>query len=256
MSRSLVDADCILGNQVGQVSLHNTGGQYIDLLHPVQCSGDLIAWHFCYYSEDIQDDDTYIVYFRVWRPADANNFNRVHEHTQEMDLDESDSNEFVCMDVPLDPDNYFEVVENDRLGAYVKRTNINGRPLHIISSGTTGLGLFRDTRGGGFDFTPFTSEVVATSDLEEMTDLGLHLYADIGKGIYCSLFSTMFFFFFSQTSEFKTRSTQSAEGAKEHATCASPKISDIETQTHSSNDFHTYSEGGSSFKQRQQRKSV
>ena len=178
MSGSLVDADCILGNQVGQASLHTTGGQYIDLLHPVQCSGNLTAWHFCYYSEDIQDDGSYIVYFRVWRPADETNLDRVYQRTQELDLDESDSDEFVCVDVPLDPDNYFEVVENDRLGVYVATL---GRPLHIISSGTTGFGLFQDIRNG---FLQFFSQDAATSDLEEMTDLGLHLYADIGKGTF------------------------------------------------------------------------
>ena len=94
-----------------------------------------------------------------------------------MDLDPS-ADGFVCVDVPLDPDNYFEVVENDRLAVFVARTNTLGRPLHIISSGTTGFGLFRDNRDGGF--VSFTSEVLATSDLQEMLDLGLHLYADIG----------------------------------------------------------------------------
>ena len=181
MSSSLVDADCILGNQVGPVSRHTTGGQYIDLLHPVQCSGDLIAWHFCYYSEDITQSGMHIVFFRVWRPANENNLDRVYEHTQEMDLDPS-ADGFVCVDVPLDPDNYFEVVENDRLAVYIARTNTLGRPLHIISSGTTGFGLFRDNRDGGF--VSFSSEVVATTDLQEMLDLGLHLYADIGKGTF------------------------------------------------------------------------
>ena len=180
---------CILGStEVTETNFLDIGGQYLDFGHPAPCTGNLTAWHFCYYAADISLDflgrvRDYVVEFRVWRTVDGNTFNRVHDHRITMAIaPPSNGQTLICETATLSTP--LEVLTNDILGVYVFTTNTLGRPLHIIARDTSDFGVRFDTRDNGSpDFIPFNSETVNINDLENRTTLGLHLYADIGQFI-------------------------------------------------------------------------
>ena len=160
-------------------SPYTIGGQYIDLEHPVECAGNITAWHFCYYNETISaQPEDYVAEFRVWRPTSEISFDRVYQYGVNVQLQQNDSAVLVCQDITLQETEYFEVQQNDSLGVYIFTRNTSGSPLYIIGQNTVGFGLYYDTRNG---MTPFSSINVASTDLQLNSSLGLHLFADIGK---------------------------------------------------------------------------
>ena len=170
---------CNLGNtEVPETSFLDSGGQYLDFGNPANCTGNLIAWHFCYYAADIAESDSYAAQFRIWRMTDGNNFQRIHDYDLRMDIDPPSNGEILLCDTatlstPLN------VQENDILGTFISPIPAFGfLPLHIIASDTDDFGLLADTRG---PITAFTSTTLSTDNLQSRTTIGLHLYADIGK---------------------------------------------------------------------------
>ena len=188
MSSGIGDV-CILGStEVTETNFLNGGGQYLDFGHPAPCTGNLTAWHFCYYAADISltsdgEVRTYVVEFRVWRTVDGNSFSRVHVDRLTMAIaPPSNGQTLICETATLSPP--LDVLTNDILGVYVFTTNTLGEPLHIIARDTSDFGVRFDTRdNGSLDFIPFNSDTVNINDLENRPTLGLHLYADIGQFI-------------------------------------------------------------------------
>ena len=170
---------CILGStEVTETNFLDDGGQYLDFGNPATCTGNLIAWHFCYYAADITESDTYVVFLRVWRMVDGNSFQRIDDNPLNMAIDPpSNGQTLICENVTLST--ALDVQRNDILGVYVPTTSLfGGPPLHIVARDTTNFGIFADTRTF---MTPLLSTTISTTDLENRTTLGLHLYADIGK---------------------------------------------------------------------------
>ena len=170
---------CNLGNtEVPETSFLDSGGQYLDFRNPANCTGNVIAWHFCYYAADIAESGTYAAQFRIWRMTDGNNYQRIHDYDLRMVIDPPSNGEtLLCETATLSTP--LNVQENDILGTFISPIPIGVLiPLHIIASGTDDFGLLADTRNG---FTAAFSDTLSTDNLEGRTNLGLHLYADIGK---------------------------------------------------------------------------
>ena len=172
---------CNFGStEVPETNFLDDNGQYLDFGHPATCTGNLTAWHYCYYAADITESDTYTVEFRIWRMGNGNSFDRIHNYLLSMEIDPLSNNEtLICETATLNLSTPLDVQENDILGAYIPLTRIlGGRRLNIVARDTADFGLFVDTRSAG---TAFTSTTLRTNNLEMRTTLGLHLYADIGK---------------------------------------------------------------------------
>ena len=170
---------CNLGStEVPETNFLDDGGQYLDFNNRATCTGSLTAWHYCYYADDITATATYLVYFRIWRMVNANNFERIHNYELRMEIDPPSNGEtLICETATLNTS--LDVQENDILGAYIPLTTLlGGLGLHIIARDVAGFELLTDTRGG---FTPFDSTTLNTNNLESRATVGLHLYADIGN---------------------------------------------------------------------------
>lgn len=172
----VVVGDGVLGTAgVSPTEPHTTSGNYLDLKHPANCTGNLTMWHFCYYSANLTQERTYGIFFDVWRHNKHNsqNLERVHHFPFEINFtNHSNLDTLVCENVT----DMFEVHPEDVLGVLILEATILGTlPLHVISAATSGFGLYFDSRG--------TFTVDKDVDLEWMPTLALHLYADVGKAV-------------------------------------------------------------------------
>lgn len=155
----------------------STRKQYVDIEHPLTCSGYITAWHMCFYTDNIVSSDNYRVYLRVYRNRNPNQLEQVHQVVKDIPLSSQEvgSNSFVCMSDLLNEEDYLNVSAGDYLATYIPTVS---RPLQIVGNNVLKSFLYRDTR----DFlTSFTSTRVRLSDLEVMNGGFLHLHADIGK---------------------------------------------------------------------------
>ena len=178
-----VDGKCVVGNtELRETNLLDSSGQYLDLGHPAPCNGNVTRWNFCYYASDIDQTATYVVLFRIWRMIDDSTYERIHEYQLNTTIEQSNTinQTLICENVTLSAP--LEIHRNDILGVYIPFTSsLGGPPLHVIARDTTDVGLAEDTR---IRFSVFTSDTISTDDLEQVTTLGLHLYADIGRFTY------------------------------------------------------------------------
>ena len=159
-------------------SFTDQDGQYLDLQHPAPCTGNLTAWHFCFYTSSVVEGNLYSIYFRVWRPTNGNAWKHVHQYQLNLRAGgQSGSNTglLVCENVALNPQEYFRVQQNDILGVYLP-VLVNSLP--IIAEDVRGSQLYYDTRQ---NFEPFTDDRVQRNNLREILLLALHLDADIGE---------------------------------------------------------------------------
>ncbi len=176
---SSVKARCTLGANVGAANLFLGTGQYIDWTHPLECSGNLTTWNFCYYREDITQDGVYRVYFRIWRPENESmpTLTRIYNRETLIQINQDDvASPFMCDTIALAMDEYIEVQERDVLGVYIPV--FQSRTLHIVGNDTNGFGLYIDQRG---IVASFNERTITLNDVIFGESLGLHLSADIGE---------------------------------------------------------------------------
>ena len=173
----LVNADCQFGSTAGEGRPKITRGQYVDLSNPLTCSGSIVAWHFCFYTDNIALANTYTAYFRVYRSKSGDKLQRIHEVQTSLALSPQDGRNvsFICMDDVLEQEQYLNVSQGDYLAAYIPTLL---PPLFIVGTNTPGS-LYRDNR----IFLSFSSQQVSMSNLVEVENTSLHLFADVGKYI-------------------------------------------------------------------------
>ena len=184
VSVCIVTSQCSAGSMLTMAGdlepLTQDGVQYINLDNPVQCRGNLTAWHLCYYPR-ATTDNTFSVRLRVWRPLQGSLYSSLS--SAEVNLTPSPSSEqepLVCIDIPLAVEDYVPVERDDVIGIYI--------PDPVLSSSVAvvgvfnnppppGVGIYRDLRSS---IITLVSGSVGRSDLVRLRTAGLHLYADIG----------------------------------------------------------------------------
>lgn len=174
-----VKADCKFGrtniNVEGNVA--STRKQYVDMQHPLTCSGFITAWHMCFYTDNIVSNTNYRVYLRVYRNNSDSQLEQVHQVVKDIPLNPQQlgSNTFMCMSDILNEGDYLSVSAGDYLATYIPTVS---QPLQIVGNNVSKSFLYRDTR----DLVPsFTFTRVGFSDLEAIDGGFLHLRADVGK---------------------------------------------------------------------------
>lgn len=155
-------------------------GHYLNLQHPATCSGNLTAWHYCYYSGSITRTTTYSVTLNVWRPrGDGVTFDRVDRTFLNIELSPAGgTSELLICDTHAEPDPV-AVQPGDVIGFY--SAPFPGTPLYITSENVPGFTLHEDTRSS---ISAFFSPTITRNDTIEVP-LGLHLTADIGRIFSC-----------------------------------------------------------------------
>ena len=171
-----MNADCQFGSTTGEGRLKTTHGQYVDLSNPLTCSGSIVAWHYCFYTDNtILANTAYTAYFRVYRSEGGDKLQRIHEVQTSLALSPQDGGNasFICMDDVLEQEQYLNVSQGDYLAAYIPTLF---PPLFIVGTNTPGS-LYRDNR----IFLSFSSQQVFMSNLVQVENTSLHLFADVGK---------------------------------------------------------------------------
>ena len=150
-------------------------GQYVDLEHPLTCSGYIVKWHFCYYTNNVQaSTKSHRIYFRVYRNESTSQLRQVYHMTMNIELDVG-LEPFRCASNSLEAREYLSVEVGDYLAVYLP-TLI--RPLLVVGYAAPQLLLYRDRRRFP---EPFTSNDIPFSELEGLPGSLLHLQADVGK---------------------------------------------------------------------------
>ena len=153
-------------------------GQYVDLEHPLTCSGYIVKWHLCYYTSNVQaSSQSYHIHLRVYRNQSADQLFRIHQVTLEYELRRSqvETDSFLCVNKSLDADNYLSVETGDYLAVYLPTLS---QPLLAVGYAAPQLMLYRDIRRFP---DPFTQNTVLFSQLNGIAGGFLHLQADVGK---------------------------------------------------------------------------
>ena len=147
--------------------------------HRAQCDGTVYRWHYCYY--DAQSLTNLEVAFGAYRAEyDDDDLERYHLRDGSYYLLHLDSREgsFTCDTVELDEANYFQIYENDRLGACMRNTN-NAEFLDILAeeASNSKVGMWGSSSGR------CRESDMSSSDEEPDIESGkvLHLYVDISK---------------------------------------------------------------------------
>lgn len=154
----------------------------MDLDNPLTCSGSIVAWHYCFYTDNIMDLEEeeinvqYTSYFRVYRNISATELQRVHDVETSLPLTERQvrRDSFLCYENMLEQDQYLDVLEGDILAAYLPTLF---PPLLLVGTDTQRK-LYFDTRIFG---TPFAAQTLPRASLAAINNRVIHLYADVGK---------------------------------------------------------------------------
>ena len=162
----------------------------MDLDHPLTCSGSLVSLKFCFYTEDLIDNERHMFYLRIYR-RESEVLERVHLMEKEvMGPSESSSQSFICREHIYASGEYVPVLEGDIIAVYLPSLT---RALEVVGTNIPGVSLYKDTR---FITTQAFSTTVTESSLEEMPNTALHFSAVIGKNIFnreCKYYTHFFF---------------------------------------------------------------
>jgi len=172
-------ADCQFGSNGNEGSADTSlRGQFVDLENPLTCSGSIVAWHFCFYSDNVnvQEEGPYTARFRVYRSVAANMLQRIHDVQRGLLLSQLEGREakFLCFDDALEQDQYLNVLEGDILAIFIP---VIFPPLLLVGTNTEER-VYRDIRSTGAPFRDLTLPISGLMMLENHT---IHLYADVGK---------------------------------------------------------------------------
>ena len=178
---------------------------------PSQCTGNVTSWRFCYYRnvdddfDEISDSRDFEAIFLIYRRESiaSDNYMTVAGSVREKALQWSvvQSSRFTCMDEVLSSEEYFEIQQNDIVGACIKDVR-GASPLLLVgtSSGST-FQTYQLDRSDYQDCTSVQTNIVDTSDskFKPRRTSTLHLFANIGKIFmhnitYIKLTNTIFIF--------------------------------------------------------------
>ena len=145
--------------------------------HRAQCDGTVYAWHYCYYP--IRNTNNLEVAFGVYRfdSDDDEYFLRPNSYYL-LHLD-SREDSFTCDTVTLNPSQYFQIYDGDRVGACL-RDNNGIEFLDILAESASSS--YRVAMWGSSSGS--CSESAMSSSPEEPSIESrnvLHLYVDISK---------------------------------------------------------------------------
>ena len=179
----LANAECVFGTEpIEQSTLHDTGGQYLDLNNPATCNRTITSWHYCYHSESMTGNGDYNVWVRIWSSVDGTTYIRQRDDLFSVQLQPQTSTGLICNNVTLSEP--IEILPGDIIGVYIPDGNLPAgepqTPLHVTASTSneTAYRLHYDTRPRR---QPFRRDNVDVDDLMEIRGLALHLYANIGE---------------------------------------------------------------------------
>ena len=143
------------------------------------CTGTVYAWHFCYYDEN--NVNNLEVAFGAFSLSDSvytlrsGSYHLLHLDTRETT--------FTCDTLTLEPSEYFQIQEGDRVGACLRN---NGEIDYLDILRDTPFGQFYVQRWSRSDGGCTENDMAASPSLGLFSydSFSLHLYVDISKFYY------------------------------------------------------------------------
>ena len=157
-------------------------GLFLNFENPAQCNGTAKAWHYCYYGKAITDPSVFAADFVVYRKTslNSNEYERVALKSVVKSQDDLQSTGFHCETVTLEQSEYFEVQEDDIIGACLIEEGTQTL-LNILSHQVLGHGeVYRPNQNTEL-CDPFVFETVDFGNMFEQGRHVVHLYINIGK---------------------------------------------------------------------------
>ena len=151
---------------------YNIGGfTFLNREFPAECDGEITAWNYCYYSENLTNSRTYTATVALWRFNNATGQYGVVEGSTAVLTEVYTTRRFeadiYCRQKSLAPENFIEVKEGDIIGVSLP----TGNPIPII--GRVSLDDYAN-----WSFAASTPSSVSPGGLTQQSQ-SLHLYADI-----------------------------------------------------------------------------
>ena len=136
-----------------------------------KCSGTVYAWHYCYYPDN--SETNLEVAFGVFSFTNMYTLRNGSYHLLHLDMRES---VFTCDTLTLNPSEYFQIQEGDRVGACLKQ-NGNVDYLDILRHRNRRVHSW-ESDGSCTESDVAISPIITNSHRQ---DRMLHLYVDISK---------------------------------------------------------------------------
>ena len=176
---SLVIGDCTYGaSQLLQGKQSSKRGQFVDLDHPISCSGVLLSLRFCFYTNDLNDDrSTYRIFFRIFRHDPETDILRQTHFLERVFTVNDPRRSFLCEDHYYSGSENVYVLTGDYVAVYIPSLS---EPLPVLGRKLPGMRVYEDKRG---ITSAFFSTTIPRSTLEAVEDMAIHVSAEIGKCI-------------------------------------------------------------------------
>ena len=158
-------------------------GLFLNFESPAQCNGTAKAWQYCYYGKDITDPFVFAADFVVYRKTSLNSivYERVALKSVVKSPDDLQSTGFHCETVTLEQSEYFEVQEDDIIGACLIEDGTQ-TPINILSRNVDGHGeVYRPNQNTELCDPSLFETVDFGTDLFEQRQHVVNLYINIGK---------------------------------------------------------------------------
>ena len=172
-----VIGDCTYGvSQLTEGSRSTERGQFVDLDNPITCSGVLHSLTFCYYADNMNEDQsTFRVFFRIFRYEPVGDVLRqTHVLDRSFNVRE-DRRSFMCKNHYYSEEENVYVEPGDYIAVYIPSLSA---PLPILGRNLPAMRVYGDTRS---ITTQFFSTTIPQSALVSMENKAIHVSADISK---------------------------------------------------------------------------
>ena len=144
--------------------------------HHAPCDGTVYAWHYCYYPEN--NEDNVRVAFGVYEYNSAHDQFILRPGSYYLLHLDSRENSFTCGTITLNPSQYFQIYNGDRVGACMRNNGYEF--LDILAESAPGD--FRVRRWGGSSGSCGENDMQQSDgDLVTVSEFVLHLHVDISK---------------------------------------------------------------------------
>ena len=171
---------CGFSSRLDEAKIHLQPGQYLNLKNPLNCSGNLTGWHYCFYTTatPFSPNTSYWAWFQIWREVGSSfQLQKVFNHQVQFSGFSSNNYTFVCQEIVVSNSDSFSVQVGDILGVYLPASPEQPIPVIGWDMNTT-HSIFYDCQNHS---TTFLNETININSLENRTGLIIHVDALIGN---------------------------------------------------------------------------
>ena len=177
-----------IGTSSGELVPNRMQGFYLNIQDPAPCNGTIDEFQYCYYHTEQDGADSYVFAPALFRETSSGVYRRVTSpYTAERSRDSFGSQSFTCVYENIS----VKVQVGDVIGACIfdfGRHNTQVDQLDLVGQGNSSESdryLMMADVSRCADILLVNNQVVELSSLSRVDFLVLHIFANIGKPVYC-----------------------------------------------------------------------